>query len=318
MRTTRRTTRAVAACSTAAALMVTACGGTDSGSSASTAGFTTVGVSVQNATNPFFGAENTGAKHAAGALGVTAKIQDGGQDVAKQASVIDTFVQQGVHGIVIDAVDTAAIGPAIKRAQAKKIPVVAIDVAAAGADATLTTDNVQAGKVSCEHLGKALAGKGAVAILDGTAISAVAERVQGCKDALKAYPGIKVVAQQRGDNGRDKGLAVATDVLTANPEVKGFFAINDPTAAGVELAAKQKGRNDIVITSVDGAPDAIQTIKNGGLIKATAAQDPIGMGKRGVEIARDIAHGKPPAQKVQLMPTTLVTSENADTYKGWG
>jgi len=315
-----------AACLAAGALAlgIAACGSSsDSGSgSAGTTGggdggSGSVGVTVMNATNPFFKAEEQGAEAAGKALGIDVKLQNGNQDVAEQSDVIDSFIQQKVAGIVIDPVDTDAVGPAVKRATDAGIPVVAIDNDAKGADATLTTDNVQAGRISCRYLGEQLRGEGAIALLNGTPISAVADRIRGCREALADFPGIEIVADQRGDNGRDKGLAVATDILTAHPEVRGFFAINDPTAAGIELAAKQKGRDDIVITSVDGAGDAIDSIRDGGLIRATAAQDPIGMGRRGVELARELAAGRAPARRVQLMPTTLVTADNADTYRGW-
>ena len=46
--------------------------------------------------------------------------------------------------------------------------------------------------------------------------------------------------------------------LTRFPSVEGVFAINDPQAIGTDLAAKQFGRHDIVITSVDGAPDIVR------------------------------------------------------------
>jgi ribose transport system substrate-binding protein len=218
---------------------------------------------------------------------------------------------------VIDPVDSDGVGPAVKRAVAAGIPVVGIDSQTANADVSVTTDNVQAGTVSCTSLVEQLKGKGKVAILDGTPISSVQDRVKGCMEVLEGQPGIEVVAKQRGDNSRDKALPIATDILTAHPDIDAFFAINDPSAAGVELAAKQKGAK-IIITSVDGAQAAIDSITGGGMITATAAQDPAALAKRGVELGADLAKGKKPEKDLIELPTELIDASNAADYKPWG
>lgn len=47
-----------------------------------------------------------------------------------------------------------------------------------------------------------------------------------------------------------------TSLLAANPKIDGVFAINDPTAIGADLAAKQAQRNEFFIVGVDGSPTA--------------------------------------------------------------
>ncbi|MEU6035054.1 substrate-binding domain-containing protein [Actinomadura sp. NPDC047616] len=287
--------------------------GSDAGSSS---GKVKVGITVQTFTNPFFVAEANGAKAEVERQHGQAFVEQADQDVQKQSDQIDAFIRRRVDVVVVDAVDSKGIGPAVARAKAAGIKVVAIDVGAEGADATITTDNVQAGRIACEHLGTRVR-SGPIAILDGTNITAVNDRINGCLTALKAFPGIKVVARQRGLNSRDSALPIATNMLTATPGIKAFFAINDPTAAGVELAAKQKGRTDVFIASVDGAQSAVESITRGGLIASTSAQDPVGMGAKGVQTGIQLAAGKP-ARTTVLVPATLVTKDNAASYKPWG
>ena len=86
--------------------------------------------------------------------------------------------------ILLNAADAKAIAPAVKRAQAAGIVVVAVDVAAAGVDATVQTNNVQAGEIACQFIVDKLGGKGKVIIQNGPQVSAVIDRVNGCKSVL--------------------------------------------------------------------------------------------------------------------------------------
>ena len=83
-------------------------------------------------------------------------------------------------------------------------------------------------------------------------------------------------------------------LLTATPDLAGVFTINDPQAIGADLAAKQLGRTDLVITSVDGAPDIEDALKSETLIQASSAQDPFKMAEMAVEIGNEILQGKTP------------------------
>lgn len=276
-----------------------------------------VGVTVSNSTNPFFVAESRTAQETAEAMGARVISQEAGEDVQVQSDQIDQFITSQVDFIVIDPVDSEGVGPAVQRAIDAGIHVIGIDSVTTNATVSVTTNNTQAGEISCVSLAEQLGGQGRIAILDGTPISAVADRVTGCKAALEAYPDIEIVAEQRGDNSRDRALPIATDILTANPDIDGVFAINDPTATGVMLAAEQRGI-DIIITSVDGASSAVDVITEGGMITATAAQDPAALARQGVELGFGLLEGEEPAETVIELPTELVDAESAPGYTPWG
>ena len=280
-----------------------------------------VGVTVGNLGNPFFVQVVKGVEDKARELGgedvqVTAVSAD--YDLAKQFSQIDNFIASGVDMIVVNAADPAAIEPAIKRAQEAGIVVVAVDVSAAGADATVQTDNIEAGQKACEYIAEKLGGEGKVAIMNGPPVSAVVDRVNGCKEVLAQHEGIEIVSDSlNGKGSREGGLEVMIGLLTANPELDGVFTINDPQAIGADLAAKQLGRTDLLITSVDGAPDIEQALKSETLIEASSAQDPYTMAQMAVEVGYQILQGNPPAETTTLIPADLITRENVDQYKGW-
>lgn len=279
-----------------------------------------IGMTAATMINPFYVAETEGVKQAAKAIGAKALVQFADFSVENQSNQIDAFIRQKVSFIIVDAVDSAAIGPAVKRAKDSGIPVVAVDVAASGANATVTSDNVLAGFQSCQRLAQGIpGGHGNIVLLDGLPVSAVQDRMQGCRTALKVFPNVKVVAEQRTDLSREGGLAVATDVLTAHPGVDGIFAANDPSAAGAELAVKQRHDKHAVVTGVDGARQATDRIAAAdGQIVATAAQDPNALGKRAVELGVALTKGGKVSAAVEKIPTKLIDRSNVSAYKPWG
>lgn len=77
---------------------------------------------------------------------VKVTLVSSGYDLGQQVSQIDNFIAAKVDMIILNAADSKGIGPAVKRAKEAGIVVVAVDVAAEGADATITSDNTRAGR----------------------------------------------------------------------------------------------------------------------------------------------------------------------------
>ena len=280
---------------------------------------TSIGLMVQDMSNPFFSAMERGAKRAAKAIGATVNTQDAQLDLANQNTQIDAFIQQGVNLIVISAVDESGIEPAIARAKQAGIIVIAVDTPAKGADAVVMTDAVQAGEKSCDYLFTKLGGQGNVLLVDGTPIQTIIDRIDGCKKVAKKYPGIKIVGQQASKNDRASGLMVTTDMLTANPDVSGIFGMNDPSALGAVLAVEQAGKaGAIKVTGVDGSPEAVEELKHSGSpFIGTATQNPGEMVRQAISLAQDMVDGKHIASPTVLIPSVLVTRDNVDSYPGW-
>jgi ribose transport system substrate-binding protein len=279
-----------------------------------------VGITVGSLGNPFFVAVAKGATDEAHAINPNAKVTvaSADYDLNKQFTQIDNFVAAGADLILVNAADPKAIAPAIKRAEAAGVAVVAVDVAAEGAQATVQTNNLQAGDLACQYLADRIGHKGNVIIENGPQVSAVIDRVNGCEATLKKYPDIKVLSSdQDGKGSREGGLNAMQGYLTRFPSIQGLFAINDPQAIGSDLAAKQLNRNGIVIVSVDGAPDIVGALKGKTQLQASASQDPYMIGKLGVETGNDILNGKKPANPMILMPSKLITRDNVDQYPGW-
>lgn len=279
-----------------------------------------LGISMGSLGNPYFVTLADGATARAKELNPNVKVTSvsADYDLSKQFSQIDNFISSKVDLILINAVDPSAMASAIKKARDAGIVVVAVDVDAKGVNATVQTDNVEAGKLACQYLVDKLTGKGNVIIQNGPQVTAVTDRVKGCKAALAAAPDIKVLSDdQDGKGSREGGLNVMQGYLTRFPKIDGLFAINDPQAIGSDLAAKQLKRSGIIITSVDGAPDIENALKTETQIQASSSQDPWAMAQTAVNVGNDILNDKAPAEAVTLLTPKLITRDNVATYSGW-
>ncbi|MER8414272.1 ABC transporter substrate-binding protein [Mesorhizobium sp. M1342] len=280
-----------------------------------------VGISVGLLGNPFFVATIKGIEDAAKKINPKVEVTSvsADYDLNKQVSQVDSFIAAGVDVIMLNAVDAKAIAPAVKKAQAAGIVVAAFDVSAPGADVTVMTNNVKAGEEACQYLVDHTGGKGDYVILNGPASSSILERVKGCKNVLAQHPDIKILSDdQNAEGSRDGGLKVFQSLLTRFDKIDAVFAINDPTAIGAQLAAKQLNRSEFIFTAVDGAPDIEKELSSGtSMIKASASQDPYVMAGQSLTMAAELLAGKKPAEPTVLLAPKLITAENLKDYKGW-
>src|ERR1700730_8888303 len=281
-----------------------------------------VGLTVGDLGNPFFvqiahGAEAE-AKRINGKVKFTALSSN--YDVNTQTNQIDNFIASNVNLLLLGAADSKGIAPAVMRAKQAGITVFAVDVGAeGGVDATVTSNNKQAGTKDGAYVADRLKGKGQIVIVNGPPVTAVTDRVAGFLEEIQKHPDLKIISQDQNAGGsRDGGLRVMSDLLTAFTRIDAVFAINDPTSIGCDLAAKQAQRKEFFIVGVDGSPGIVPFLKDPtSLIAATAAQDPYLMAQEAVKIGYDIMQGKKPKEELTLIPVGLITKENVDRYAGW-
>ncbi len=108
-----------------------------------------IGVTVGDLANPFFVHRSPKGRswRPASWQGDNVKVTlvSSGCDLGQQVAQIDNFIAAKVDMIIPQRRRFEGDGPAVKRAKEAGIVVVAVDVAAEGADATITSDNTQAG-----------------------------------------------------------------------------------------------------------------------------------------------------------------------------
>ena len=216
-------------------------------------------------------------------------------ELGKQVGQIEDFIARRVDAIVVCPVDSRGVGPAVKAANAAKIPVFTADIAAQEGEVQshIASDNVAGGRLAGEYLAKLLNGKGNIALINQPAITSVLDRVQGFREAIAKYPGVSIVADVNGQGVRDKAMQAAADVLQAHPNLDGIFGINDDSALGALDATQQFKRSKVCIVGYDATPPAVDAILKDTPLKADVVQYPDKIGRTTISIIRAYFAGTP-------------------------
>lgn len=280
-----------------------------------------IAVIVKTTNSDFWQNVKKGSNDAASkAKGYTATFQGAASDtdLAGQVALVENAVNRKVAGIVLAPSDPDALIPAMKKAWEAKIPVVLIDSAASDAgkayyQSFLATDNKAAGEMSAKTLIDKIGTTGKIAIMSYTAGSgSEIGRVGGFTDYIKKHSKLQIVGPFYSNSQMGTALNQTTDVLAANPDLKGIFGANEPTAIGMGRALVQAGKaGKVVAIGFDGNADLQGFVKD-GTIEAIAVQSAYEMGNLGVKTVMELVEGK----KVPAFRDTgvlMVNKKNIDS-----
>lgn len=274
-----------------------------------------IGVVPKGQTHIFWQSVHAGAVKAGNEMGV--KILWNGpaaeNDLTSEIGIVDDFITQHVDGIAIAPADGQALVPVVEQAYAAHIPVSIFDsgIATDKYISFVSTDNYKGGVMAAQRMAEILPHGGNIAIL-ATAPGSVSteQREAGFKDTLaKLSPDIKVVAFQFGMSDRAKSLAVAEDILTANPGLSAIFASNESGSIGAVQGAKSHNlAGKVKIVGFDSSPTLVEDLQAGN-IDSLVVQNPIEIGYDVVKTLVDHAHGQTPPKRIATN-ATLVTKAN--------
>jgi ribose transport system substrate-binding protein len=255
-----------------------------------------------------------GAKDRAKELGYNIDYQGPATEteIASQVDLIRNISRSKPAGILLAALDSKGLIPPVQEALQNGVPVVMVDsgIDSDSPPASVTTDNYKGGFEAGMEMAKLLGEKGVVANLGIQAGSVSSKRSIGFNDAIAKFPNMKVLPIQWTNADAATSLNIATDQLTGNPDLAGFFSACAPTAVGICQAVKAKGlEKKVKIVTFDPSPEILPLFES-GVIQRIVAQDPYQMGYQGVGYI-DKARKKEPieSKKVEL-PPVMITPEN--------
>lgn len=272
---------------------------------------------MSHMTNAFTIELSDAVKAKAAELGVEVTVNDGGKDAAKQISQIETTVNQGIDGIIIEPVSVDAIVPAVKAAKAAGIPVVIVNQQISdpsAASAYVGVANKDGGAMEMTKAAADLAGKGNIAILLGPMGSdAQIGRSAGYKTVVDANPGIQVVFESTANWTTDEALKLVENWLQAGKDIKAIVAQNDGMALGALKAVEDaKLQASIKVYGLDATPDALAAVKEGRLA-ATVSQSTTTQGLEAMAAVVKLSKGET-VPAVTLVNFTLITKDNVDKF----
>ncbi|WP_417844983.1 ABC transporter substrate-binding protein [Thalassospira sp.] len=237
--------------------------------------------------------------------------------VADEVNMVQNAINRHVAGIVLAPSDPDALVPSVKKAYESGIPVVIVDSSLSDAgkeyyQAFLSTDNRKAGELCAQKMIEKVGKTGKIAIMSYVAgVGSEIGRVGGFTDYIKANSDLEIVGPFYSESQMAKALNQTTDVLASNPDLKGIFGANEPTAIGMGRAIVQAGKKgQLVAIGFDGNED-LQGFVRDGTLDAIAVQGSYQMGEKGIETIATLLKG----EKVESFINTgvvLVTKDNID------
>jgi ribose transport system substrate-binding protein len=247
-----------------------------------------------------------GAQEAAAKRGYQLLESHANSQLDAQLQEIETWIGEGVAGIIVLPLDNSSVEPLITKAHAKGIKMLDYsDKALPHVDGYVIFDNLGGAKMVGTYAGHwvntTLGGKAEVAMMTHDIQLTGRQRTQGCLAALqKVAPGAKLVAQHEGVLSPDT-LPAMQSMLQAHPNINVVICIADEGCAGVlqafmqthPSAARQK---DMFICGFDGSAPVIQQILAGTPIRATGALDTVGIGAASVNATANAVEGHGPTK----------------------
>ena len=249
-----------------------------------------------NVNLPYWQEADAGLRDVAKEMGIGVKATMDGPTSYSPKDEADAFqraVSQRPAGILVSVANPELFQAPISAAIASGIPVICLDSDAPDSKRVMFigTDNFRAGQESAKRMADILKGKGDLAVVTIPGQLNLEERLRGVNEALKKYPGMKVV--QTIDDKGDSGKAYdAINALLSGKKTKidGIICLEASGGAGAAGALHRVDMTGkIAIVAFDKDPETLDWVDRGG-VNATVAQKPYVMAYYGVKFLDDLHH----------------------------
>ena len=278
----------------------------------------TIAIITPSNDNPFFKAEAETAAARARELGYDVSMNSHDDDAHKQDQLIDVAIANRAAAIILDNAGADASVAAVRKAKDAGIPAFLIDreINANGiAAAQIVSNNYQGATIGAQEFVRLMGEKGNYIELVGRESDTnAAIRTRGYHDILDKYDGLKQVGRQSANWSQSEAYQKIETMIQGNRNIQGVIAGNDTMALGAAAALKNAGLEKVIVVGLDGSPDAIASVKAGGM-KATVLQPAAKIARMAVDQAHKLlTTGSTGATEKQSIECELVTPANADQY----
>lgn len=277
----------------------------------------TIGITYQNLQNEFIINIQDAVRAEAKKLDVNLIESDGQGKAENQIAQVQDFIAQNVDAIILNPYDREGSAPAVDLAVQAHKPIVVVNALVSNlekANAYVGSADAEAGRIAAQRIMDVLHGKGNIAVIHGpNGHSAEVQRSDGIRQVLAKYPDAKIVVEQTANWDRAQALNLMENWLASGRKIDAVIAQNDEMALGAEKAIEAAGKQkDIAVIGIDAIPDALKAVADGKLV-GTVFQDAKGQGTMAVDLAVQLAEGKP-VKHDNYIPFQLVTKDNLTNF----
>lgn len=262
-----------------------------------------------------------GAKAEAEDADIELMIADGNGDINKQISLGENYLTQDVDALIVTPADATGITPLVDKAMTDGVPVITESVKADKQTSYIGIDDFEGGRLVGEYAGKYINDnkfKLKKCLLVGLpALEACVNRTEGFKEGLKSVVPDAEFIEIDGQGAKDKAMQVATNALTANPDINLIMGINDDSTLGaIQAYVTQGGDSKDVIAfgfGVEGVAAKNELNDADSPYMGGLGMFPENIGRLLVQTAAKAASGETVQETVQV-PFDVLTKENISTY----
>lgn len=176
-------------------------------------------------------------------------------NASKQVRDMEDMIAMGVDGILLAAVNSAALNDVIDRAVDQGIKVVNFNSLTDSdrVTAKVYQSDYEFGRICARFLVDKLEGKGKLLVLNGTAGNSVSDaRWSGAYEVFRKYPEIEIVGEAYGEWDYEKGRSATLSLLESNPVVDAVYSQGGAMTQGAVDAFIEAGRPLVPMSGESG------------------------------------------------------------------
>lgn len=274
----------------------------------------TIGFVTKSKSSEYWMSVCSGAEKAAKDYGVSVMIVSPNTETNDklQRKMIGDLIDKGVDALAVSPIQSYEADDYLKKAKAHEIPVYSYDTKIVSPDIPyIGIDNEKAGREIAKYMAEQIGQTGQVGIISGgLKQTAHKERTEGFISYIRENTEIEIAFQESGYSNLQMSEKEITRLLQEHPDVDGIFATSAVTALGI---MEYMSSRPVMIATVDAQQDAIEAVKDGGIM-ALVAQSGYDIGYQTIEyIVKDRDKVKQPLN--DILDVEILTRENAGQYE---
>lgn len=281
------------------------------------------GFSAIDMDNPYFITLESAIKEVLDKKDYTLITKNPESDPVLQNEQIMDMIDEGIDAIFICPVNWVEITEALEALKEADVKIINLDTQVKEmeyVDAYIGSDNEDAGYICGEDLLEKCPEGGKILILECPTQNSINERITGFEKAISsAEVGFEIVDRADTNGEFQKALEITQEMLKEHTDIDVIMCGNDQIAVGATTAVNLAGMRDVIIYGVDGSPDIKKELmKADTQIAGTAAQSPIGIGKKAAQTGIAILDGDEYEKEI-YEEVFMINSDNVKMYgaDGW-